>query len=81
MSNNNFDDFINNIKSSIEKQIDVEYTEYKILCLENLEYILENKRNEVVKSILDGIDVNMCTDAENVYEPIIQVKLVNRREK
>lgn len=70
---------LNNVKNSIEKQIDKEFTEYKIMCLENLEYILEGKRNDVIKQILSGIDVNMTVDGEHPLEPIIQIRILNKR--
>lgn len=70
---------LDNVKNSIEKQIDKEFTEYKIMCLENLEYILEGKRNDVIKQILSGIDVNMTVDGEHPLEPIIQIRILNRR--
>jgi len=72
-------ELLDNVRDAIEKQIDKEFTEYKILCLENLEYILEGKRNEVVKQILDGIDVNMLADGANSLEPIIQIKIINKK--
>ena len=70
---------LDNVKNSIEKQIDKEFTEYKIMCLENLEYILEGKRNDVIKQILSGIDVNMTVDGEHPVEPIIQIRILNKR--
>ncbi len=70
---------LDNVKNSIEKQIDKEFTEYKIMCLENLEYILEGKRNDVIKQILSGIDVNMTVDGEHPLEPIIQIRILNKR--
>ena len=72
---------VDSIKESVEKQIDKEFTEYKILCLENLEYLLENKRNEVVKQILDGIDFNLLVDGDNPFEPTIQIKIINKKVK
>ena len=70
---------LDNVKNSIEKQIDKEFTEYKIMCMENLEYILEGKRNDVIKQILSGIDVNMTVDGEHPLEPIIQIRILNKR--
>ena len=70
---------LDNVKNSIEKQIDKEFTEYKIMCLENLEYILEGKRNDVIKQILSGRDVNMTVDGEHPLEPIIQIRILNKR--
>ena len=70
---------LDDVKNSIEKQIDKEFTEYKIMCLENLEYILEGKRNDVIKQILSGIDVNMTVDGEHPLEPIIQIRILNKR--
>ena len=72
-------ELLDNVRDVIEKQIDKEFTEYKILCLENLEYILEGKRNAVVKQILDGLDVNMLADGANSLEPIIQIKIINKK--
>lgn len=43
------------MRQEIRKELDEEYTEYKKKKLEELDIELENKRNEVVKKILDGI--------------------------
>lgn len=75
--NNN--DFISCIKNSIRYNIDKEYTEYKQSCLADLDEKLEAKRNDVVRQILDGIDVVM-TSADYSCEPVIQIK-INRTIK
>lgn len=45
------------MRQEIRKELDEEYTEYKKKKLEELDIELENKRNEVVKKILDGIEI------------------------
>lgn len=73
------DDFytkiIDNIKKSIKEEIDNEYTIYKDKCIEDLENTLEAKRNSVVKSILNGIDVNIVDQQPYSFEPVIMIKI------
>lgn len=76
------DDLINsiikNIKDTIQQRVDSEYTEYKNKCLKELDYELELKRNEVVKSILDGIDVNIMSQQPYSLEPLINIRIENK---
>ena len=55
MDNNITNAIINSIKETIRKDLDAEYTEYKNKCLEDLNYKLEAKRNDVVRSALTTI--------------------------
>lgn len=76
------DDIVNNIiksiKDTIQDTINSEYTEYKNKCLEDLDYKLEAKRNDVVKSVLDGIDVSVISQQPYSLEPIINIKIQNK---
>ena len=68
-------DLVKTIKEKIEEQINLEYTEMKLQYLDNIEYRLEAKRNEVVKNILDSIDITL-SKSEMDIAPIIQIKIV-----
>lgn len=69
---------IKNIKDTIKQRVDSEYTEYKNECLKELDYKLELKRNEVVKSILDGIDVSIMSQQPYSLEPLINIRIENK---
>lgn len=69
-------DFFASIKEAIEKQINEEFTQYKIMCLDNLEYAIECKRNDVVKQILDTINISMSDEDINCFEPTIKIQIV-----
>lgn len=73
-------DLVKTIKEKIEEQIDMEYTEMKMQYLDNLDYRLEAKRNETVKSILDSIDITM-RKSEMDIAPVIQIKIVKNNER
>ena len=73
-------DLVKTIKEKIKEQIDMEYTEIKMQYLDNLEYRLEAKRNETVKSILDSIDISM-RKSEMDIAPVIQIKIVKNNER
>lgn len=73
-------DLVKTIKEKIEEKIDMEYTEMKMQYLDNLEYRLEAKRNETVKSILDSIDITM-RKSEMDIAPVIQIKIVKNNER
>ena len=68
-------DLLNNIKLVVEKQINADYTAYKEKCLQDLDVTLERKRNECVKSVLDGIDIMISADNPQSLEPTIMVKV------
>ena len=68
-------DIIQAIKNQLKTSIDEQYSEYKMKCLENLNYELEAQRNRVVKDILDGIDVVLLDKQPLSLEPIIQIKV------
>lgn len=70
--------FLNNIKEAIRDQLDEEFTNYKLMCLENLDYTLECKRNAVIKQILDKISISMFENGLGGLEPTIQIKIVNQ---
>lgn len=66
---------INGIKKELQQSINKEYTEYKEKCLKDLDYKLEAVRNETVKSILDGIDVNILEQQPYSLDPVIMIKV------
>lgn len=72
-----YDEMMQSIKAEIEKQVNNEYTEIKLQYLDMLEYRLEAKRNEVVKNILDSIDI-MFRQNEVSAEPTIQIKIIKK---
>ena len=75
MSDNITNAIINNIKETIRKDLEIEYTEYKNKCLEDLDFKFEAKRNSVIKSALDGIDISIMENQPYSLEPIIQIKI------
>lgn len=75
MDNNITNAIINSIKETIRKDLDAEYTEYKNKCLEDLNYKLEAKRNDVVRSALNGIDISIMEQQPYSFEPVIQIKI------
>ncbi len=75
MSDNITNAIINNIKETIRKDLELEYTEYKNKCLEDLDFKFEAKRNSVIKSALDGIDISIMENQPYSLEPIIQIKI------
>ena len=66
---------VRDIKETIRKSIDEDYTQYKEKCLKDLEYTLEAKRNKTVSAILDGIDVSIMSKQPYSLEPIIQIRI------
>ena len=72
-----YDGMMQSIKAEIQKQVNNEYTEIKLQYLDMMEYRLEAKRNEVVKDILDSIDI-MFRQNEISAEPTIQIKIVKK---
>ena len=70
-----YNDLVHVIKDKIEEQIDNEYTAFKIQCLDNLEYFLEKKRNETVKSVLDSIDIVYRNDM-HLENNVIEIRIV-----
>lgn len=68
---NNINDIL---KAGIKQEIEKEYDEYVLECLKNLETKLMVKKNDVVKSILNTIDINMEQNQFSL-EPIIQIKI------
>lgn len=63
------------IKKELEKQINIEYTDYKAKKLEDLNIELERKRNNIVQDILNSITIMN----ENMpYGLNIMIKVENR---
>lgn len=50
-------DIIEVIKKQMEEEINKEYTDYKNKKLQDLDYELERKRNEIVKDILNSVSI------------------------
>lgn len=75
MDTNFVNSMIDNIKKTIENNVNEEYTKYKQKCLEDLDYTLEMKRNSVVKNVLDGIDVVISSNEPFSFEPTILIKV------
>lgn len=65
----------NVIKKELEKQINEEYTDYKNKKLQDLDYELERKRNEIVQDILNSIII-LNEDTPNGLN--IMIKVENR---
>ena len=60
MDNNITNAIINSIKETIRKDLD---------------YKLEAKRNDVVRSALNGIDISIMEQQPYSFEPVIQIKI------
>ena len=67
-------EILKSIHNTIEKQINETYTEYKNDCLEQLAREIEVKRNEIVKNVLDGIQISLDR-SELGIEPIINIRI------
>jgi len=72
-----YKDLLNTIKEKIEEQINDEYTALKLQWLDNLEYRLEARRNEIVKEVLDSIDIIFSKDEMSVA-PTIQINIIKK---
>lgn len=68
-------EFIQIIKKQIEEQINNEYTDYKNKKLDDLNMELEQKRNEIVKDILNSITI---MNENSPFGMNIQIKVENR---
>lgn len=68
-------EFIQIIKKQIEEQINNEYTDYKNKKLDDLNIELEQKRNEIVKDILNSITI---MSENSPFGMNIQIKVENR---
>lgn len=75
MDNNITNAIINNIKETIKQDLEADYTEYKNKCLQDLDFKLEAKRNDIIKSALNGIDISIMEQQPYSLEPIIQIKI------
>lgn len=70
-----YNDLVHTIRDKIEEQINDEYTSMKIQYLDNLEYRLERRRNEAVKSVLDSIDIVYRND-NHLENGVIEIRIV-----
>lgn len=77
-----YGDLVSCIKEEIIQQIDEEFTEYKLRCLDDLEYQIELSRNKVIKQIIDDIDITLQREG-NYGEPTYVIKIIkaNKEEK
>ena len=77
-----YSDLVSNIKEKIIQQIDEEFTEYKLRCLDDLEYQIELNRNKVIKQIIDSIDITLQREGD-YREPTYVIKIIkaNKEEK
>jgi len=75
-----YSDLVDTIQGKLEEHINDEYTALKIQYLDNLDYILEAKRNEAVKKVLDGIDI-LFKQGDLDLEPTIQIKVIKKIER
>lgn len=73
--NTNFDNLIEMIRLQIQETINDDYTQYKNKCLEDLNMQLERKRNDIVKDILNGIDISINSNEPYTVEPTILIKI------
>ncbi len=63
------------IKKEIERQINEEYTDYKNKKLQELNYELERKRNNIVQDILNSITI---LNENTPYGLNVMIKVENR---
>lgn len=71
---NKTNEILKSIHDTVERQINKTYTEYKNNCLEQLDREIEVKRNEIVKNVLDGIQISLDR-SELGIEPIINIRI------
>lgn len=71
---NKTNEILKSIHDTVERQINETYTEYKNNCLEQLDREIEVKRNEIVKNVLDGIQIGLDR-SELGIEPIINIRI------
>lgn len=67
-------EILKSIHDTVEKQINETYTEYKNSCLEQLDREIEVRRNQIVKNVLDGIQISLDKSQLGI-EPIINVRI------
>lgn len=72
---NKINEILKCITTTIERQVNEEYTQYKNKCLEDLDITLEMKRNSVVKNILDGLDISINSNEPYDLNPTILIKI------
>lgn len=66
---------LDSIKSQIEKQVNEEFTKYKEQCLQELEYKIEAKRNQIIGNMLDGISIYIQNREEYTNIPAINIRI------
>lgn len=66
---------IKSLKNTIEQEINKEYTDYKNKKLQDLDYELEKKRNEIVKDILNSINILASNEPTGIN---VMIKVENR---
>lgn len=71
---------VNSIKDTIREKIEEEFYNYKYKCLTELERLIELKRQDVVSSILNGIDVYISNKEPYSLDPVINIKVVTERK-
>lgn len=67
-------EILKSIHDTVENQINKTYTQYKNNCLEQLDREIESKRNEIVKNVLDGIQISLDR-SELALEPNINIRI------
>lgn len=67
-------EILKSIHNTVENQINETYTQYKNNCLEQLDREIESKRNEIVKNVLDGIQISLDR-SELALEPNINIRI------
>lgn len=67
-------EILKSIHDTVENQINETYTQYKNNCLEQLDREIESKRNEIVKNVLDGIQISLDR-SELALEPNINIRI------
>ena len=80
MNNDMCEAMITSIKNTIKERIEKEFQDYKCKCLMELERLIELKRQDVVSSILNGIDVYMSNTEPYSLDPVINIKVITERK-
>ena len=80
MNNDMCEAMVTSIKNTIKERIEKEFQDYKCKCLMGLERLIELKRQDVVSSILNGIDVYMSNTEPYSLDPVINIKVVTERK-
>lgn len=59
----NQNDFVSAMNSAIKQVIENEYEKYKEQCLEDLKKRFEREKNNIVRNVLDSIDILAQSDS------------------